>query len=140
MGVVAPSTGKSDAPRLRQRLRVALLIAMILVPRPNIARALVANGGAARVVLLSGGAEGAQLADLLSSLGIKVVNVPVLGAVGANVSIVKPDGTVTKINEPGPGAGLTLNPGTWVLQPENRPLGSCREPFDFPELRVFSPR
>ena len=93
MGVVAPSTGKSDAPRLRQRLRVALLIAMILVPRPNIARALVANGGAARVVLLSSGAEGAQLADPLSSLGIKVVNVPVLGAVGANVSIVKPDGT-----------------------------------------------
>jgi fructose-1-phosphate kinase PfkB-like protein len=57
-------------------------------------------------VLISGGAEGAQLADLLSSLGIEVVNVPVLGAVRANVSIVEPDGTVTKINEPGP----TLSP------------------------------
>ena len=104
MGVVAPSSGKSDAPRLRQRLRVALLIAMILVPRPNIARALVANGGAARVVLLSGGAEGAQLADLLSSLGIKVVNVPVLGAAGANVSIVKPDGHRDQDQRARPGA------------------------------------
>jgi hypothetical protein len=114
---------------LRQRLRVALLIAMILVPRPNIARALVANGGAARVVLLSGGAEGAQPADLLSSLGIKVVNVPVLGAVGANVSIVKPDGTVTKINEPGPGRWVDLEP---------KALGSFSLKTD-PWVRVENP-
>jgi 1-phosphofructokinase len=55
-------------------------------------------------VLLSGGAEGAQLADLLSSLGIKVVNVPVLGAVGANVSIVKPDGHRDQDQRARPGA------------------------------------
>ena len=36
VGVVAASSGKNDAPRLRQRLRVALPIAMILAPRPNI--------------------------------------------------------------------------------------------------------
>lgn len=34
--MVDPSSGKSDAPRLRQRLRVALPIAMILAPRSNI--------------------------------------------------------------------------------------------------------
>jgi 1-phosphofructokinase len=68
----------------------------------NISRALAANGRQSRAVLISGGAEGAQLAGLLSPLGIEVVNVPVRGAVRANVSIVEPDGTVTKINEPGP--------------------------------------
>jgi 1-phosphofructokinase len=68
----------------------------------NISRALAANGHPTRAVLISGGAEGAQLAGLLSPLGIEVVNVPVRGAVRANVSIVEPDGTVTKINEPGP--------------------------------------
>jgi 1-phosphofructokinase len=68
----------------------------------NIARALAAHGLRSRAVLISGGAEGAQLAGLLSPLGIEVVNVAVRGAVRANVSIVEPDGTVTKINEPGP--------------------------------------
>ncbi|MDQ6614870.1 MAG: 1-phosphofructokinase [Actinomycetota bacterium] len=68
----------------------------------NISRALAANGHPSRAVLISGGAEGAQLAGLLFPLGIEVVNVPVRGAVRANVSIVEPDGTVTKINEPGP--------------------------------------
>jgi 1-phosphofructokinase len=68
----------------------------------NVARALAANGHAARAVLPSGGAEGAQLATLLSPQGVEVVLVPIAGAVRANVSIVEPDGTVTKINEPGP--------------------------------------
>jgi 1-phosphofructokinase len=68
----------------------------------NVARALAANGRPARAVLPSGGAEGAQLAALLSPQGVEVVLVPVAGAVRANVSIVEPDGTVTKINEPGP--------------------------------------
>jgi 1-phosphofructokinase len=68
----------------------------------NVARALVANGVEARAVLPLGGAEGRQLADLLDGEGIDVVRVPIAGAVRANVSIVEPDGTVTKINEPGP--------------------------------------
>lgn len=71
----------------------------------NVARALAANGHVARAVLPSGGAEGAQLAALLSPQGVEVVLVPVAGAVRANVSIVEPDGTVTKINEPGPVLG-----------------------------------
>jgi 1-phosphofructokinase len=68
----------------------------------NIARALAANGYATRAVLPSGGAEGGQLAALLTPEGVEVVLVPVVGAVRANVTIVEPDGTVTKINEPGP--------------------------------------
>lgn len=68
----------------------------------NLARALAANGHRARAVLPSGGAEGHQLAALLSPQGVEVVLVPISGAVRANVSIVEPDGTVTKINEPGP--------------------------------------
>lgn len=68
----------------------------------NVARALAANGHAARAVLPSGGAEGQQLTALLSPEGVEVVLVPISGAVRANVSIVEPDGVVTKINEPGP--------------------------------------
>lgn len=68
----------------------------------NVARALVANHLEARAVLPLGGDEGRQLAGLLDRDGIDVVRVPISGAVRANVSIVEPDGTVTKINEPGP--------------------------------------
>jgi 1-phosphofructokinase len=68
----------------------------------NVVRALLANGIAARAVLPLGGAEGRQLATLLDRDGIDLVRVPITGAVRANVSIVEPDGTVTKINEPGP--------------------------------------
>jgi 1-phosphofructokinase len=53
-------------------------------------------------VLPTGGAEGAQLAALLEPEGIGVVRVPIRGAVRANISIHEPDGTVTKLNEPGP--------------------------------------
>ena len=35
-------------------------------------------------------------------LDVPVVVVPVAGSVRANVSVVEPDGTVTKLNEPGP--------------------------------------
>lgn len=68
----------------------------------NVARALAANGHKTTAVLPSGGAEGAQLAALLDAEGIALVPVPVAGAVRANVSVVEPDGTVTKLNEQGP--------------------------------------
>lgn len=73
----------------------------------NIARVLAANGQGVVAVLPWGGAEGAQLVELLRPGGVQVVPVPIRGAVRANVSIVEPDGTVTKINEPGP----VLSPG-----------------------------
>ncbi|MCW2622136.1 MAG: 1-phosphofructokinase, partial [Frankiales bacterium] len=72
----------------------------------NVSRALAAHGIPTVAVLPSGGAEGAQLAWLLGEAGVDVTLVPVAGSVRANVSIVEPDGTVTKINEPGP----TLTP------------------------------
>ncbi|MGZ6868888.1 MAG: 1-phosphofructokinase [Frankiaceae bacterium] len=71
----------------------------------NVSRALAAHGIKTRAVLPSGGAEGAQLAALLEPEGIEIVPVAIHGAVRANISVVEPDGTVTKLNEPGPELG-----------------------------------
>jgi 1-phosphofructokinase len=68
----------------------------------NVARALVANGVRARAVLPAGGREGDQLLDLLSGQGVEVVPVPIAEPVRENVTVVEPDGTVTKLNAPGP--------------------------------------
>ena len=68
----------------------------------NVSRALVANGHASRAVLPLGGADGELLASLLQSLGIEVAAVPIADAIRSNVTVVEPDGTVTKLNAPGP--------------------------------------
>jgi 1-phosphofructokinase len=68
----------------------------------NVTRALAANGHASMAVLPSGGAEGSQLMGLLEAEQLLVHPVPIAGAIRANVTIVEPDGTTTKINEPGP--------------------------------------
>jgi 1-phosphofructokinase len=68
----------------------------------NVSRALAGHGIATTAVLPIGGAEGAQLAWLLGEAGVAVELVPVDGSVRANISIAEPDGTVTKVNEPGP--------------------------------------
>lgn len=68
----------------------------------NVARVLVANGIPARAVLPAGGHEGHQLLDLLSGGGVEVVPVQIADPVRENVTIVEPDGTVTKLNAPGP--------------------------------------
>jgi 1-phosphofructokinase len=68
----------------------------------NVSRVLVSNGYPTLAVLPTGGAEGAQLRELLTEQNVGVMPVRVGGAVRANVSLVEPDGTVTKINEPGP--------------------------------------
>lgn len=73
----------------------------------NIAGALVAHGHDAIAVLPSGGLEGIQLAELLRDEGVPSVQVPIAGSIRANISVVEPDGTVTKFNEPGP----HLSPG-----------------------------
>jgi len=67
----------------------------------NVARALTANGVPARAVLPLGGPDGERLLDLLTSAGLDVVAVPVRSATRSNVSLVEPDGTTTKVNEPG---------------------------------------
>jgi 1-phosphofructokinase len=68
----------------------------------NVTRALAGNGHRSVAVLPSGGAEGVQLLSLLAVENLLVRAVPVRAAIRANVTIVEPDGTTTKINEPGP--------------------------------------
>jgi 1-phosphofructokinase len=68
----------------------------------NVSRALAAAGHKTRAVLPSGGSEGLQLAALLEREGIDVAPVAITGAVRANVAVVEPDGTTTKLNELGP--------------------------------------
>lgn len=68
----------------------------------NVARALLANDHSARAVLPIGGAEGDHLAALLDELGLDVRSVPISAPIRSNVSLVEPNGTVTKINAPGP--------------------------------------
>jgi 1-phosphofructokinase len=68
----------------------------------NVARALAANGYAAVAVLPCGGPEGRQLAELLDAAGIATSQVPVCDPIRENVTVAEPDGTVTKLNAPGP--------------------------------------
>ncbi|GIF72668.1 1-phosphofructokinase family hexose kinase [Asanoa siamensis] len=68
----------------------------------NVSRALLANGVASRAVLPCGGDEGAQLVRLLAAEGVDLVAVPIGGQTRSNITLAEPDGTVTKVNEPGP--------------------------------------
>jgi 1-phosphofructokinase len=68
----------------------------------NVARALQAHGHRVSAVVPVGGVEGDQLIHLLGGSGLAVVTVPISGTVRSNVTVVEPDGTVTKLNEPGP--------------------------------------
>lgn len=67
----------------------------------NVSRALAAHGIATCAVVPVGGPAGSQLTTLLEVEGIDVCAVPVTGHTRSNVSLVEPDGTVTKVNEPG---------------------------------------
>ncbi|ADD41836.1 1-phosphofructokinase [Stackebrandtia nassauensis] len=68
----------------------------------NVSRALVANGVDTRAILPCGGDEGDQLVRLLRGEGVRLTAVPIDGRTRSNVTLVEPDGTVTKINESGP--------------------------------------
>jgi 1-phosphofructokinase len=68
----------------------------------NVSQALLANGFASLAVLPCGGDEGLHLVRLLEAEGVPLRAVPIEGHTRSNVTIVEPDGTVTKINEPGP--------------------------------------
>ena len=68
----------------------------------NVSRALHANGHPTTAVVPVGGSEGELLLRLLDASGVPVVTVPILGSVRSNITIAEPDGTVTKLNEPGP--------------------------------------
>ncbi|GAT74719.1 1-phosphofructokinase [Microbacterium hydrocarbonoxydans] len=68
----------------------------------NVARALTAMGADAVAVIPVGGPEGALLDALLDAAGVARRAVTVSGAIRMNTSILEPDGTTTKLNEPGP--------------------------------------
>jgi 1-phosphofructokinase len=68
----------------------------------NVARALLANGHKAIAVLPVGGLEGDQLVALLQAQGIEPRVVAIAQSVRSNITVSEPDGTVTKLNEPGP--------------------------------------
>lgn len=61
-----------------------------------------ANGVPSVAVLPSGGDEGDQLIRLLKAEGVEVLAVPISGRTRSNITLAEPDGTVTKVNEPGP--------------------------------------
>ncbi|MFX4287608.1 1-phosphofructokinase [Janibacter sp. G349] len=68
----------------------------------NVSRALTAQGSPTLAVLPEGGPEGHLMAELLDAAGVRRRGVPVAGSVRLNVTAVEPDGTTTKLNEPGP--------------------------------------
>ncbi|NLU75720.1 1-phosphofructokinase [Streptomyces sp. HNM0575] len=68
----------------------------------NVSRALAAAGSSTVAVLPLGGPEGALLAQLLGRRGIEVAGVPVRESTRVNISLAEPDGSLTKINAPGP--------------------------------------
>ena len=67
----------------------------------NLSRALARNGVASIAVLPVAGAEGAELSTLLEAAGVVTRLVPVSGRTRSNLTVAEPDGTVTKLNEPG---------------------------------------
>jgi 1-phosphofructokinase len=68
----------------------------------NVTRALLANGVPSRPVLTCGGEEGQQLVRLLGEEGVEPVCVWIDAHTRSNLTLAEPDGTVTKVNEPGP--------------------------------------
>jgi 1-phosphofructokinase family hexose kinase len=68
----------------------------------NISRALTAHKAQTLAVLPAGGPQGHLLAELLAEADIEVAIVSIEGSIRANLALVEPDGTTTKINEPGP--------------------------------------
>jgi len=68
----------------------------------NVSRAVAAMGGTTRAVLPSGGVEGGVLESLCAAAAVPVDVVPIRGTVRMNISVLEPDGTTTKLNEPGP--------------------------------------
>ncbi|MET7870938.1 1-phosphofructokinase [Streptomyces cyaneofuscatus] len=68
----------------------------------NVSRAVAAAGHRTVAVAPMGGPEGALLARLLGEHGIEAAGVPVTGSTRINVTLVEPDGILTKINATGP--------------------------------------
>lgn len=95
----------------------------------NVSRAVATNGGETLAVLPVGGAHGRMMTELLAHTGVPVRAVPITESIRANVAVVEPGGTTTKVNEPGPRlpesevatfldtvrAAVEATPGAWVV-------------------------
>ncbi|MEU0127975.1 MULTISPECIES: 1-phosphofructokinase [unclassified Streptomyces] len=68
----------------------------------NVSRAVAAAGHRTVAVAPLGGPEGALLSRLLGEHGIEAAGVPIKGSTRVNVTLVEPDGTLTKVNATGP--------------------------------------
>lgn len=68
----------------------------------NVSRAVATHRGSTLAVLPIGGANGRMMTDLLEPTGVPFSPVSIGESIRANVAIVEPDGTTTKVNEPGP--------------------------------------
>ena len=68
----------------------------------NVARALSRNGHAARAVIPANAEDADVFASSLAADGTGACTVGVRGSVRACLALVEPDGTTTKVNEPGP--------------------------------------
>lgn len=68
----------------------------------NVSRALSANGTETVAVLPLGGPEGHLMEELLGEAGVRHHGVGVPDTLRMNIAVVEPDGTTTKVNEPGP--------------------------------------
>ncbi|GAB49443.1 1-phosphofructokinase [Mobilicoccus pelagius] len=107
----------------------------------NVSRAVAAHGGDTLAVLPVGGAHGRMMTDLLTGTGVPVRAVPISEGIRANVAIVEPDGTTTKVNEPGPHlttdevtafldavrATVEATPGAWVVGCGSLPGGVAED-------------
>jgi len=93
----------------------------------NVTRFLSARGSESVAVLPVGGSIGRGLVGLLDEAGIPYRSIPIHGTTRANVTVVEPDGTTTKLNEPGPSLSTDdldalvaavaelATPGGWVV-------------------------
>ncbi|MEV6950921.1 1-phosphofructokinase [Streptomyces sp. NPDC051183] len=68
----------------------------------NVSRAVAAAGVRTTAVLPLGGTSGTLIAELLGAQGVDVTAVSIAGQTRSNISVVEPDGTLTKINAAGP--------------------------------------
>ncbi|HEX6888725.1 MAG TPA: 1-phosphofructokinase [Candidatus Nanopelagicales bacterium] len=93
----------------------------------NVTRFLAARGTESVAVLPAGGSIGRALVGALVEAAIPHRVIPISGATRSNVTVVEPDGTTTKLNEPGPvlvpqeveslvaSVAELATPGGWVV-------------------------
>ena len=105
----------------------------------NVTRFLTAHGTDSVAVLPVGGPMGHALVSALDDAGIPHRDIPIAGHTRANVAVVEPDGTTTKLNEAGPvltasevdalvaAVAELATPGDWVVVAGSLPTGQSTD-------------